>query len=106
MSALGWVNSGHCIADNGATQIHRASQWCRGGGVPGRSRPTMRGTGMRRTDRVPVCLPYLTQRPSTNFIPVAQRAALRRAAVRTQTPFTRCMPAPHASRTVETRLSA
>ena len=32
-------------------------------------------------------------------IPTAHLAAFRRAAVRTQVPFTMCMPAPHASRT-------
>jgi hypothetical protein len=48
---------------------------------------------------------YRTQTPFTSFIPVAHRTACRRAAVRTQTPLTRCMPAPQASRTVVTKLS-
>ena len=52
---------------------------------------------------------YRMQRPSTTRIPVAHltaaRPAARRAAVRMQTPLTRCIPAPHASRTVVTMLS-
>jgi hypothetical protein len=48
---------------------------------------------------------YLMQRPLTQRNPAAHRAAWRLAAVRTQTPLTRCIPAPHASRTVVTRFS-